>query len=362
MTASRNGSHSAWSARRRWLGAQRADAVAQSVHRLHLADVLRRRHPVGSLASHRTLYAYVWRTTSRQQIHILAFTCVIAPLTMAPLELQRRIVDDAISGGSLSLIGLYGAVYLAISLIQGGLKYALNMQKALVLETVARSLRLQILSVSRPHIAGGEAEPPPNVGTMVSMLLSEAEDVGGFASDSIAVPALQISTMFWVLAYMLWIEPLIAVLAVAIYLPQAVLVPLVQHKINRLIKRKTERMRRLGATEVQITGGYGSTRLAHILTNHIFTLRMIIYRLKYFLTFLGNFLDALGPIMVLCVGGYLVIAEQTSVATLVVFISGLQRISDPWDVLINFFRTTQIARVSYGMIDEALTVAGRPRA
>ncbi|WP_226574570.1 ABC transporter ATP-binding protein [Acuticoccus sediminis] len=335
--------------------------AARRMHRLRLFATLFSRRPALGMASHRALYGYVWHTTAAQQGIILALTFVIGPLAMIPLELQRRIVEDAVSGQSVRLIVVYGAIYFALILVQGALKYALNLRKALVLETVARSLRLRILSVSpSPGTSHeGPTDAPVDVGTMVSMLLAEAEDVGGFASDSFAVPTLQLSTISWVIAYMLWVEPLIAVLAVAIYLPQAILVPLVQHQINRLVRLKTKRLRRLGEIEVEIVaGGTGSNRLARCLTDHIFRLRMIIYRLKYFLTFLGNFLDALGPIMVLCVGGYLVVSGETSVATLVVFISGLQRISDPWDVLINFFRTTQVARVAYGMIDEALQRCG----
>ena len=92
----------------------------------------------------------------------------------------------------------------------------------------------------------------------------------------------------------------------------------------------------------------------------IFTTRMLIYRYKYFLTFLGNFLDALGPLVVLLAGGYLVIRGQTDISTLVVFISGFQKIADPWDQLVTFYRTVSNARVSYGLVAEALSGARKP--
>lgn len=81
---------------------------------------------------------------------------------------------------------------------------------------------------------------------------------------------------------------------------------------------------------------------------------MLVYLLKYLLTALGNFLDALEPMVVLVVGGYLVIRGETDVSTLVVFISGFQKIGDPWDELINCYRTISNAKVTYGLVADVL--------
>ena len=56
-------------------------------------------------------------------------------------------------------------------------------------------------------------------------------------------------------------------------------------------------------------------------------------------------------------GGYLVIEGRTQVGTLVVFISGLQRIADPWDQLINFYRSVSNTAVMYQMIRDRLKLA-----
>jgi ABC-type bacteriocin/lantibiotic exporter with double-glycine peptidase domain len=90
----------------------------------------------------------------------------------------------------------------------------------------------------------------------------------------------------------------------------------------------------------------------------IFKIRMLIYRKKYLLTFLGNFLDSLGPLVVLVVGGYLVMRGEANVSALVVFISGFQKISSPWDQLINFYRSVSNARVTYRLVAEAIDGPG----
>jgi ABC-type bacteriocin/lantibiotic exporter with double-glycine peptidase domain len=88
----------------------------------------------------------------------------------------------------------------------------------------------------------------------------------------------------------------------------------------------------------------------------LYKLRIWIYLRKFSLTALGNLLDALGPLIVLMVGGYLVIQGKTQVGTLVVFISGLARIADPWDQLINFYRSVSGTAMMYDMIRQARKV------
>jgi hypothetical protein len=42
------------------------------------------------------------------------------------------------------------------------------------------------------------------------------------------------------------------------------------------------------------------------------------------------------------------------VSTLVVFISGFQKLAEPWDQLTNFYRTASNAHVSYKLVVETL--------
>jgi hypothetical protein len=45
---------------------------------------------------------------------------------------------------------------------------------------------------------------------------------------------------------------------------------------------------------------------------------------------------------------------ETEVSTLVVFISGFQKLAEPWDQLTNFYRTASNAHVSYKLVVETL--------
>jgi ABC-type multidrug transport system fused ATPase/permease subunit len=253
--------------------------------------------------------------------------------------------------------------------LQNAIKYLLNMTKGRVLEDVARDLRQRVVGhIDRARQAAA-AHRPGNLmdeGTAISILAAEVDDVGGFVSQSLAVPLLQVGTIVSVAGYLMWVEPMIGVFAVLIYLPQTIVVPRVQSVINRLAKTRIRILRKLGRNAVEFEGIADSLdserrKRTKVLIDSAYSTRMRIYIRKFFLTFFGNVLDAVGPAMVLVVGGLLMIRGQTEIGTLVVFISGLHKLARPWDELVTFYRTATNARVSYGLIVEALAPASRSR-
>jgi len=278
----------------------------------------------------------------------------MAPLSLVPLELQRQIVDHALVERKLDLLAMLGGVYLAIIVLQGGLKFLLNMLKGTATETIARDLRRKIMG---GLVREKKPDARPNAGTIVSMLAAETENVSGFAGDALAVPLLSAGTVFYVAGYLLWVEPAIAVLAVVVYFPQVVIVPATQRTINRLARLRIQLVRNLShlATRLFRRSIDHRERIpGRFLINRMYQVRIWIYFRKYLLAGLGNFLDNMGTLIVLMVGGYLVIQGKTQVGTLVVFISGLSKIADPWDQIINFYREVSNTAVMFDMIAQRL--------
>src|SRR5579871_5582460 len=168
------------------------------------------------------------------------------------------------------------------------------------------------------------------------------------------MPLQQGGTAVAIFGYLLWVNPLIAGFAALLYLPQLFIVPPTQHGINRNSISYAKAIRRAGDVIVGLTSGKQSndplaTRYKRMVTQ-AFNLRIRIYRMKFFLTALGNFVDALGPLIVFAVGGWLVIRGSVPVSTIVVFISGVQRVSDPWDQLITFYRTASNSQAKYDLL------------
>ena len=306
-----------------------------------------------------SLYGFIWRSSGRQQAWLVLLTLIVAPMSMVPLELQRRIVDDAILDGNLPYMLMLCGIYLVILLVQGGLKYLLNVYRGSLVEKVGLKLRGQIFNVLVDEpLKRHEQSAGIDKGAVVSMTSSEVEEVAGFVGDAISFPLLQAGTAFGTLGYLFWVQPEIAAFAVALFIPQLVIVPMGQRRINRWAAIHARLLRKLGA--VIVSSEKGTLSLKHVerrfakLARGAVTTRILIYRVKFFLTFLGNLVDALGPLIVLSVGGWLVLAGKAEVGTLVVFISGFQKVADPWDQLLTFYRTTSNARTKYRLIADTL--------
>lgn len=308
------------------------------------------------------LYGYIWSESRSKQAWISVLTMILAPMMMVPLELQRRIVNEAVQKGDIALLAILGSIYFAVICLQGAIKFALNMLKGMAIEGIARDIRFRIVErVRDTDGSDGRTGPDLSPGTIVSMLAAETEDVSGFGGEAFGLPLLTGGTIVYVVGYLLWAQPLIAAFALALYLPQALIVPLTQYTINRLARLRIINVRHLGHIAAGITDAAIAMRVTGASIIHrIFSLRIAIYARKYALAALGNFLDSMGVIVVLTVGGYLVIHGETQVGTLVVFISGLNKIADPWDELINFYRSVSNTAVAYDMIRAQIEDRGFP--
>jgi ABC-type multidrug transport system fused ATPase/permease subunit len=304
-----------------------------------------------------SIYRYAWKVSQRGQAVICVLSAVLIPLGTVPLDLQRRMVDTALGNKDLRLLLLLGGLYLVTILAQQSLKYGLNIARGWVVEDVTRRLRKTIY-LRKDSLGSAQPGTKPDAGTAVAMAAAESEAIAGFVGDALSVPLVQGGTILFTFGYLAWVDWRIAGLTLLLYTPHYFVVHAVQQAINRLARTQAKVVRRLGHTlvrdaETRREGGRFAT-----LVDLAYELRMRIYRRKFILTYLGNFLDALGPLIVLMVGGWFVIHGQTQVSTLVVFISGVQRVADPWDQLINFYRTAQIAQTKYRLFAETLDGSG----
>jgi hypothetical protein len=135
-----------------------------------------------------------------------------------------------------------------------------------------------------------------------------------------------------VLGYLIWVQPLIAGLSLLLYLPELVMVPWQQRTLNRLGRLHTRIVRRLGIQLVRegLPAHPDGANGFDPLVDRAFQTRLAAYPVKYGLTFLGNLLDALGPVAVLGSGGWLVIHGQSSVGALLCSSPACRRWANPW--------------------------------
>jgi ABC-type bacteriocin/lantibiotic exporter with double-glycine peptidase domain len=300
------------------------------------------------------LYSYIWQTSSRAQILLGLLSIFIFLLDLVPLELQRRIVNDAIGRKAfVALVWMCGA-YAATTLVQGLAKLVWNIYRNSVGEAASQRLRLDTFAAAlrRP-----EPDTTTKEGVGISIIMSEADPVGLFVATSVSEPVLHGGVLVAVFSYLLFLQPWMALAALALFVPQCLFVPLVQNAINRRTEARIRVMRRLSASIVAETAegvlereGRGYRRRV----GDIYSLNMQIYRRKYSMNFLINLLYHFGTIAILFVGGWFVMQGRTEVGTVVAFISGLAKVNDPWNDLVTFFRDMTNARVKYRLIAKVL--------
>jgi ABC-type bacteriocin/lantibiotic exporter with double-glycine peptidase domain len=310
----------------------------------------------------RELYRYIWKVSARDQVLLSLLAVAIFLIELAPLELQRRIVNGAVEGRGFDFIGMLCLVYVAVELVHGGLKLVLNVYRGAVSEAANKRLRMQMnpsADAAKPD-AGKQAEE----GVKISMIVAEVESVGNFVGSSFSEPLLNAGVLLSILGYMVFTQPWMALVALLIFVPQFLFIPFLQEAINRRTKRRIETMRALSVDivdEAAERAGERSEQTFRRRIARIYELNMQVFRRKYGMNFLMNLFYHLGIIGILAVGGWLVLQGKTEVGTIVAFISGLNRMNDPWGDLVDFFRNLTNTGLKYRMIAEQLSTAEGPR-
>ncbi|MGL4967687.1 MAG: ABC transporter transmembrane domain-containing protein [Inquilinus sp.] len=309
----------------------------------------------------RDLYRYIWQVSGRDQIFLSLLAVMVFMLDLAPLELQRRIVNGALAHSQLRDLLLLCLIYVAAVVTQGGIKLVLNVYRGAVSEAANRRLRLQMSPASADSSAD-DAPEAGKAGVEISIIVSEVEAVGGFIGASISDAVLNGGLLIAVFGYMLVLQPWMALVAVLLFFPQFVFIPLLQKAINRRTEERIKVLRTLSVEIVNEAADQETKRQDgpyRRQVDDVFKLNMQILRRKFGMNFLMNLLHQLGVIGILFVGGWLVIQGRTEVGTVVAFISGLNRVNDPWGDLVNYFRDMTNARVKYRLIAAVLDDRGK---
>jgi ABC-type bacteriocin/lantibiotic exporter with double-glycine peptidase domain len=302
----------------------------------------------------RSVAGYVLRFTGRHQAGLAALSVAVFALSAVPLELQRRIINTIVERGALETVLILGAGYALVALTDQSLKLCLNVYRGWVAESTVRRLR-HMLRTRIVEIATAP-QSTSDAGVEIAMMLDEAEPIGGFTGLSVSEPLLQGGILASVVGYMLFLEPMLALLGLAFFLPQLVFVPLIQGAINRRAQARILTKREISGTLVESVAPSGSPwRFACDLVERVFALNMGIYRLKYFMNLLMNLMHHLGVAVALGVGGWLALEGRIEVGTVVAVVGGLGKLNDPWGDLVNWARELSVVSVKYRLFTDAAT-------
>ncbi len=311
----------------------------------------------------RSFLGFVWRLSAWDQVWLTLLSLAVSFLGTVPIEVQRRIVNETIKQKDLTAIGELALVYIGLVSAQGLLKLVMNMYRGWMNANSVRLLRTSIRAEGRGQHDRTKADAALTQGVEISMIVAEADAVGGYVGDCISEPVLEVSILLTVFGYMVLLQPLLAVVSLVTFLPQLVFVPIMQHAINRRVRTRISMLREAGA---DVIADEQEQQLRHL--NHegrfreVFRVDMGIYTLKYTLNFLMNLSTHAGKIAILGLGALMVVQGRTEVGTVVAFLSGLANITDPWGELVNWFQAILVTNTRYALVREAAVKLGEPDA
>ena len=326
----------------------------------------------------KTLFGFIWRYSKRDQIILLILTAISFPFLYLSLDLPKTIINKAIGGKDVPeeifgmtvdqidyLLILSGA-FLALVFVNGGFKFYVNVFRGQLGERMLRRLRYSLLSrVLRFPLPQFKRV---SQGEVIQMVNSEVEPLGGFVGDSIALPAFQGGTLFTILVFMFVQDWMLGLAAIALYPIQGYIIPKLQWHVNQLGKARVRNVRVLAEKIGEAVSGIeevhandGARRILARFTERlgvIYDIRYEIFRRKFFIKFINNFIAQLTPFFFYSIGGYLVIKGDLTFGALVAILAAYKDLSAPWKELLTYYQRLADSRIKYDQVIEQFDPQG----
>jgi ABC-type multidrug transport system fused ATPase/permease subunit len=315
------------------------------------------------------LFSTVLRYSKRQQALMILLSLIAMPILYVTLELPKQIVNNALDPDrfplsyagyeldQVTLLMILCGLYLLAIALNGLNKYVLNVYKGYVAERFLRRIRLLVYRQWRSdaHVRG-QSE-------IVPILAQEVEPVGGFAADVLTLPILQGGTLATILLFMFIQDPVLGAAALTVLPVQLVLLPRLQRRVNVLSRTRIKEVRQLGRqlsdqlrAEPDSAPGLGPASISFRALERV---RRRIFRLKFFIKALNNFLTALTPFLFYSLGGYFVIEGRISLGALVAVLAAHKDFSAPLKELFRYYQAVEDTRIRFDEIgrffSEAIT-------
>ncbi|MDP2644367.1 MAG: ABC transporter ATP-binding protein/permease [Desulfobacterales bacterium] len=303
----------------------------------------------------RSLFSWVFSDNLKLQIILLLVIVVTVFARVVPLEMQKRIINLAINLRKIDLLFFYCGIYLVSVVAASGLKYLINILQTLIGQRSTARMRKETYHhiLTLPLSFFRKTQP----GMVVSSLINELATAGDFIGMAVSIPITSILTLLAFAGYLLWLNPLLAMVSMSIYPFAFFLLPLLQKRANRENKKRVDITRNLssriaesisGIHEIQ---GNGAFRLENhkydILVEQLMKTRIVWNLYRFGIKVTNNFFMNLSPFLIFVLGGYLAINGRLELGALVAFLSAQEKLYDPWKELIEFYQAYQEAAVNY---------------
>jgi len=303
----------------------------------------------------RSLFSWVLAGNGKLQALLVLVIVVTVFARVLPLEMQKRVVNEAIKLRDTDLLFMYCGIYLVSVVTASGLKYLITLIQTLIGQRVLARMRKDLYHhiLTLPLNFFRRTQP----GMVVSSLITELTTSGNFAGMAVAVPITNILTLLAFSGYLLYLNWMLALISLAIYPCVFFLVPMLQKNANKANKQRVDNTRILsskiaesitGIHEIQSNGAFSiENRKYDRIVEKLLSIRVRWTLFTQGVKVTNNFFTAMGPFLIFIVGGYLSMKGRLELGALVAFISAQEKLYDPWKELIEFYQVYQDASVRY---------------
>jgi ABC-type multidrug transport system fused ATPase/permease subunit len=303
----------------------------------------------------RSLFSWVFAGYVKLQVSLLLIIAVMVFARVVPLEMQKRIVNEAINLRNINLLLQYSGIYLASVIFFSALKYLTNIIQTIISQRATADMRKELYHhiLTLPLSFFRNTQP----GSVVNSLVGELAMPGNFVGMAISAPVTNVLTLLAFAGYLFWLNPLLAGVSLSIYPIVVFLVPVLQKGVNRANKKRVYAARTLSSRIAEsITGihevhGNGAYRIENKkydrLVDRLLKIRIVWSLYRFAVKTSNGFFVSLGPFIVFILGGYLTIKGQLELGALVAFLSAQEKLYDPWKELIEFYQVYQDGAVTY---------------
>lgn len=318
---------------------------------------------------------FVWRYSWREQLLILLLTICSFPLVYASLEVPKIIINDAISGDIFpkSFFGIeleqieylmaLSFLFMFFVLSINGIKWLMNVLVGLTGERLLRRMRYTLFEhVMRSKIARFKTN---RSGEIIQSIMGEIEPLGGFFGEIIATPIFQGGLLFVYATFIFMQDWVLGLAAVSLYPFQAFLIPKLQAKIIRLNRRRAANNRQIADTigeAVSVIPEVHTNDTAHwhmaqaagqLYKNTV--IRLQIFKRKFTIKIINNFINQLTPFLFYSLGGYLVIKGDLDFGSLVAVLAAYKDVASPWKEVLNYAQRSSDFASRYSYVVESFS-------
>ena len=349
------------------------------------------------------IFKYTWRHTRPQQIWILLVVLVSMVPLFISLDLPKQIVNGPIQGtgyedpgarltyfqyslpvpgwvsesgelqvfpgielGRLNALFALSGVFLCFVVINGLFKYYINIFKGRLGERMLRRMRYELVDrVLRFPFSQFRRVKASEVATMVK---DELQPLGGFTGEAFVQPVLLAGQAITALIFIVVQSISLGFLTFGILAVQIILIPRLRRQLLVLSKERQLATRDLSGRVGEIVDGITSVHLNDTSNyeraditgrlGRIYDIRYAIFRRKFVVKFINNFLAQVTPFLFYLIGGYFAIRGQLDIGQLVAVIAAYKELPSPIKELIDWDQQRLDVQVKYSQVIEQFDIEG----